>query len=376
MPDTKFLSMNQKNLPIFSIFFGALIVGSFLFGFFLQKQLSQPSKLENVVNTNVNLVVEPESVPWWYGEARFQKGEYFNPGCNFALRIPSGLYLQQQQYTSGDKSADYPGEQPYCFTQFGNDQKDWQIQVISRMNKKNETLETWNSQQMQYDVPFKPRKFGEVQTLFLERAPQDVAEESYMQQALAATEGWVHTFIYNDRNSARPHREAFVQLVTSLRAYTSHERVVGLSGTKYMNTEIGISLIIPEGWAVSEIGGAAASIAISGEPGSQGQQYQVRIAHTLSPTGTAEPIANSVAENAKGRGAIVKKVIVGKNNQYIGYRVDNLFGGDVNLETTYLNNPKATMSIERPSRKENDNYPNAIQDYNISEVMMQTLTYI
>ena len=124
------------------------------------------------------------------------------------------------------------------------------------------------------------------------------------------------------------------------------------------------------------MGGTTAGVAISGEPGLQGQRYQVRIAHTLAPTGAAESIATSVAENAKSRGAIVKKVMVGKNNQYIGYRVDNLFGGDVNLETTYLNNPKVTMSIERPSRKENDNYPNAIQDYDISEVMMQTLTHI
>ncbi len=146
------------------------------------------------------------------------------------------------------------------------------------------------------------------------------------------------------------------------------------SDTEYANTELGVRFTLPDGWRIREdASGAAPTIFVEGVPGPVGQRYQVIITHTLAGTGMAEVTARGVAEEARDRGASVTKVHIGRDEMYEGYRVDMVFGGDTNFENTYLNHQDFVLSIQRPSRLENENYPDAVEDYDTSEKILQTL---
>gem|GEM_PF-5167955 len=172
----------------------------------------------NTLNTNKNIPVTSGD-PWWYGIGTFQQGKYYNSECNLALNIPAGWYLQQQQYYPADTESTDSTDLPRCFAQFGDDNKDWKVQIVSQANPTNLSLEDWEKQQMQFDTPFAPKNFGEVKTLFLQRSPRDLIEESYMQIAIAATKDWVHTLQYLDHRSQQPNHSAFTSLIATLRVY-------------------------------------------------------------------------------------------------------------------------------------------------------------
>lgn len=278
--------MNQKNLTIYSIIFGIIVVGSFLLGFVLQKQLSQQPSSISTENINVNLAATPESDSWWHGIGTFQKGKYWNANCNLTFIVPKGWYLQQQGFTPGNLQATTNAEQPSCNIKLGDDRQFWNVQEYSSPNPSNLSLVEWESQQMGYDVPYKEKQFREVKALFLERDPLDFLEESYMQSVIVATDGWVHTFQYLDKDASRPRAGVFAELISSIgsakdlklngeKIISSKREKVNSETDLYVHGDYRFSIEMPHSWYMRDSRFSTTDVSYDG--------YHVSFENTVKP---------------------------------------------------------------------------------------------
>lgn len=254
--------MNNQRSIIYVSITSIVIFGAFALGYVLRDQLSFGSNTPVNASQNTNSVSPTEEEPWWYGTGKFQNNRYTNAGCNFEATIPDAWYLQEEQYTPGKSEATDPSQLAHCVITFGDDGKYWGLQIGSEKNPKNLSVIEWQSQQMQYDTPFTSREYGKNKGMFMKRYAEDLIEQSHMQQAIIATDGWIHTITYNDKDSGMPRQTKFEELVASVKVYSvdqvspvalpkSDTRTsVNPTTDLFTSPALGFSMRIPKKWHV------------------------------------------------------------------------------------------------------------------------------
>jgi hypothetical protein len=254
--------MNNQRTIIYTGITGLVILGAFALGYVLRDQFSISIKTPTNTNQNVNAYVPTEEESWWYGVGKFQNTRYTNAGCNLDIKIPNAWYLQEEQYTPGKSNGTDQSQFANCFIKFGDNGKYWSLQIVSQKNPAYLAVSEWESKQMQFDIPFSTREFGVNKGLFLKRFAEDTIEQSNMQIAVIATDGWIHTIEYLDKDSGMPRQADFEKLVASIQAHTIKQATqepepksdtfasVNTSTNLYISFTLGFSIEMPKTWHV------------------------------------------------------------------------------------------------------------------------------
>lgn len=315
--------MIPSRTTINASFLTLCIIGSFLFGFVLQKQLSTKTAIVSTKNVNTaSGFVQPTckwiDEPW--PQSFFRAGRYTSSSFGYSITVPKGIYLLSDMHTQEECIPDNPSFASYNYATFGDDKLLWSIQVKSYTNPKSLTLQAWVTETLKYDVTFKTKEFSGVASLYAERKPLDISDDDYQNIAIVQTGKFVHIITYNDKDSGLPRKKKFEALVASVKAYTGEtatpepkyiltsRKSVNTSTDLYTDGDIRFSMEIPQAWFVrtykDDVGdvkysGLMASIESSPKPLFWGSGKGSDNESAVSLTGIAVKIFREPYFNAK-----------------------------------------------------------------------------
>lgn len=144
----------------------------------------------------------------------------------------------------------------------------------------------------------------------------------------------------------------------------------------YNDTVLPFSLQMPSNWKSERYETKTTTVSLYDEAIPGGKRYYLRILLVDNPKKlSAENFALQNTDDKDHQPKYVGKISIGKNNRYIGWRVDQLFSYDSVTEKTFVEYSNKIYLLERLSKVDNDSYLDPITNYEISDQMISTLEF-
>lgn len=141
----------------------------------------------------------------------------------------------------------------------------------------------------------------------------------------------------------------------------------------YTDSILPITFQMPDSWSTSRFENSSTTFTIQA---GEGFNYYIRIGIADNPSNlSAKDYALQAVEDGIHNPYFDGFLDFGKNKQYEGWRITYVFTTESENEITYVEHNRTIYFFDRLMRSENDTYPNAIENYDISDQILSTLEF-